>query len=121
MKFKIDENLPGEVAVMLRSAHHEASTVVDQGLGGATDERVGEACSREGRLLVTLDLYFADVGAYPPRRYPGFIVLRVYRQDRDHVLDTFRRVVALLPSEASEHRLWIVEEDRIRIRKEEED
>jgi predicted nuclease of predicted toxin-antitoxin system len=120
MKFKIDENLPGEIAEMLRSALHEASTVADQGLVGAADQRVAETCAREGRILVTLDLDFADVGTYSPRQYPGFIVLRVYRQDRNHVLATFRRVLALLPHEASMHRLWIVEEDRIRIRREEE-
>ncbi|MGH9509924.1 MAG: DUF5615 family PIN-like protein [Terriglobales bacterium] len=120
MKFKIDENLPGEIAEMLRSALHEASTVAEQGLAGATDERVVEVCVREGKVLVTLDLDFADVGAYPPHQYPGIVVLRVYRQDRNHVLGAFRRVLALLPHESVEHRLWIVEEDRIRIRREEE-
>ena len=34
MKFKIDENLPREVAALLRDAGHDAMTVVDQGLGG---------------------------------------------------------------------------------------
>jgi len=34
MKFKIDENLPLEVAVALREAGHDAMNVVDQGLGG---------------------------------------------------------------------------------------
>jgi len=31
MKFKIDENLPVEIAVGLRNAGHDAMTVVDQG------------------------------------------------------------------------------------------
>jgi predicted nuclease of predicted toxin-antitoxin system len=121
MRFKIDENLPGEIAEMLRAAHHEAETVVDQGLAGASDQRLTDACAGEGRILVTLDLDFADLGAYPPRHYPGFIVLRVYRQDRGHVINAFRQVVPLLSQQESEHQLWIVEEDRIRIRRGDED
>lgn len=121
MKFKIDENLPGEIAQMLRAARHEASTVADQGLVGAADQRLVEVCVREGRVLVTLDLDFSDIGTYPPRQYPGFIVLRVYRQDRAHVVEAFRQVLPLLSREAHERQPWIVEEGRIRIRREEED
>ncbi|MBF0173618.1 MAG: DUF5615 family PIN-like protein [Magnetococcales bacterium] len=40
MKFKIDENLPAEVTVFLRSAGHDALSVRDQDLGGANDDRV---------------------------------------------------------------------------------
>lgn len=121
MKFKIDENLPGEVAEMLRMAGHEASTVADQQLVGAADQDLVQACAREGRVLVTLDLDFADIGTYPPQQHPGFIVLRVYRQDRGHVIDAFRQVLPLLSHDAGDHQLWIVEEDRIRIRRGEED
>ena len=37
MKFKIDENLPAELAADLRAAVHEADTVHDEGLTGAAD------------------------------------------------------------------------------------
>ncbi len=37
MKFKVDENLPAEVAVALREAGHDA---IDQGLGGRADAHV---------------------------------------------------------------------------------
>jgi Domain of unknown function (DUF5615) len=33
MRFKIDENLPIEVAELLRAAGHDALTVLDQNLG----------------------------------------------------------------------------------------
>lgn len=33
MKFKLDENLPGEGVHILRAAGHDAVTVLDQGLG----------------------------------------------------------------------------------------
>jgi predicted nuclease of predicted toxin-antitoxin system len=37
MKFKVDENLPTEIAALLRSANHDAITVTDQGLNSADD------------------------------------------------------------------------------------
>lgn len=37
MKFKIDENLPVEVAELLRQAEHDAVTVLEQHLGGKAD------------------------------------------------------------------------------------
>ena len=37
MKFKIDENLPGELADEFRAAGHVADTVYDEGLSGASD------------------------------------------------------------------------------------
>jgi predicted nuclease of predicted toxin-antitoxin system len=75
MKFKIDENLPVEVATALRGAGHDAFSVVDQGLRGQVDATIAEVCKREGRALVTLDLDFANVQAYPPAEYSGLIVL----------------------------------------------
>jgi len=43
-------------------------------------------------------------------------VLRLQRQDKSHVLAVVATVVPLLGEEPLEHRLWIVEESRIRIR-----
>ena len=34
MKFKIDENLPVEIAELLRQKGYEATTVMEQSLGG---------------------------------------------------------------------------------------
>ena len=75
-----------------------------------------QSCQEEGRVLVTLDMDFADIRAYPPSGFPGIIVLRLGRQDRLHVLNVFTRALALLHTDPLEGRLWIVEEDRVRIR-----
>ena len=119
MKFKIDENLPVEVAELLQIAGYEATTVDQEALSGQPDGRIAEVCLAEGRVLVTLDLDFSDVRVYPPDRYPGFMVLRVLRQDKPHVLDVFSQAIALLQTETVEQRLWIIEETRVRIRGEE--
>ncbi len=67
MKFKVDENLPVEIADLLRSAKHDVTTVHSQRLMGAVDPRIIAICREEGRVLVTLDLDFSNVRAYPPK------------------------------------------------------
>lgn len=116
MRFKIDENLPVELAEELRAAGHEAATVRDQKLTGSSDQHLSEICKTEGSIFVTLDLDFADIRTYPPGEHPGLIVLRLLRQDKPHVVDVFRRALKAVGRELLEGRLWIVEEERIRIR-----
>jgi predicted nuclease of predicted toxin-antitoxin system len=49
MRSKVDENLPMEVAQLLRKAGHEAATVLDQHLGGGDDLTIASICQQEGR------------------------------------------------------------------------
>lgn len=116
MRFKIDENLPVEVAELLRSEGHDALTVFDESLVGEEDQRIIEVCEDEERALVTMDMDFSDVRSYPPQDYYGLIVLRLHRQDKPHVLGAIKTAMALFKNEQIEKRLWIVEEGRIRIR-----
>lgn len=116
MRFKIDENLPVELAEELRAAGHEVATVGDQQLVGASDRHLSEACKTESRIFLTLDLDFADIRTYPPADYPGLIVFRLARQDKPYVLAVFRKLLKLVGHEPLEGHLWIVEENRIRIR-----
>lgn len=116
MKIKVDENLPTEVAELLRQAGHDAMTVKEQALTGMLDEPLSAVCTKEDRALVTLDVGFANTLKYPPSKYAGLIVLRLERQDKSHVLDVLRNVIPLLDQEPVSGRLWIVDERRVRIR-----
>jgi len=116
MRFKVDENLPIEVAGLLTAAGHDAATVNDQGLGGAKDPDLAGLVRRESRALVTLDGGFSDIRAYPPHEYPGLVVLRLPRQDKMFVLQVCQRLIGQLTSEQLSGRLWIVEANRIRVR-----
>jgi len=121
MKFKIDENLPVEFVDILRAAEHDAVTATQQGLSGASDPQIVQACRAEDRVLVTLDLDFCDVRTYPPGQFPGFMVMRLQKLDKLHLLRVFERAVELLKTNRISHRLWIIEEDRVRIRSGEEE
>ena len=95
MKFKTDENLPEEVAELLRDAGHDASTVLEQSMGGGPDPDVALICRREQRALVTFDVGFADIRTYPPDEHRGLIVLKLKRQDKTHVVDVFEQLLRL--------------------------
>lgn len=115
MRFKVDENLPDEFAVILLDAGHDASTVRDQALGGHPDSEVAALCRSEQRALITLDLGFADIRAYPPEERAGIVVFRVRSQDRAHLIAVLRRALPLFETEPLVEHLWIVEEERVRI------
>jgi predicted nuclease of predicted toxin-antitoxin system len=113
--FKIDENLPVEAAQTLVAAGFDALTVVDQELGGKADDVIAEFCRIEGRALITLDMGFADIRAYPPSDYPGLIVLRLHRVDRQHILRALNQLTPLLQTNELAHELWIVDETGVRM------
>ena len=112
MKFKIDENLPTEYAPILREAGFEADTVSDEKLSGAGDSVLSEC------VLMTLDLDFANVQAYPPKSHPGIVVFRSKSQDKPTLVALLKRLVPALLQFSPKHQLWIVEPDRIRYREE---
>lgn len=65
---------------------------------------------------ITLDLDFADIRRYPPENYAGIIVLRPANQGISAVLRLMRRALPLLGQEPLTGALWIVDEQRVRIR-----
>lgn len=116
MKFKVDENLPVEMTELLERVGYDATTVMEQGLSGSSDRNLASICLGEGRVMVTLDLDFADIRSYPPDEYAGIIVFRLLKQNKAHVLEVARRWLPLVKTERLTGRLWIVDEDRVRIR-----
>lgn len=116
LAFKIDENLLGDVADLLRAAGHDVLTVLDQRLGGRSDETVAEFCRTEARALVTLDMDFADIRRYPPEDYAGFVVARPARQDVDQIVLVVGGLIGKFGSEPLAGRLWIADETTLRIR-----
>ena len=116
MRFKVDQNLPVEIAQALRQAGYDAETVYEEDLAGTPDPQLAEIARAEARALITLDNGFGDLRTYPPADHPGLVVLRPPRQDKATVLRVFAPVVALLEREPVVGRPWVVEEQRIRIR-----
>ena len=116
MRFKLDENLPFQLKGLFKEYGHDAMTIHDQGMGGATDSDIASACLAEERILVTADLDFADIRAYPPGNHPGIVVFRLTRRTRDNVLEVGAALIGTLADSFSKGQLWIVEDSRVRIR-----
>lgn len=116
MKFKVDESLPHSAAVLLTENGFPSETVFTENISGINDEKLAEICRAEKRILLTLDQGFGDIQSYPPADYPGFIILRLPKQDRDSILAQLNRVIELLDTENPSKKLWIVESQRVRVR-----
>lgn len=116
MNFKVDENLPVEVADLLRQAGYNAATVLEQNLGGSADNQLAEVCQHEERAILTLDVDFSDIRTYPPEQFFGIAVLRLRQHDKPHVLQIMRRFLQTVQTEALVGKLWIIDENQIRIR-----
>jgi hypothetical protein len=65
LKLRIDENLPAECAALARNAGDEADTVANERLAGADDTVIASRSRSDDRVLLTLDLDFSNVRAYP--------------------------------------------------------
>jgi len=116
MRFKLDENLPAELASDLATAGHEAETVVTEGLTGSADSDLLEVVRREGRISLTLDKGIANVHLYPPGVFPGIVLFRPGSMGRGAVLHFVRRYLPeILGLELKGH-LLVVTGRGIRVR-----
>ena len=115
MRFKLDENMDPRAKKILEERGYDVVMVQEQGLGGASDVQIAELIRREGYCLVTLDLDFADVLAFPPHLYPGIIVLRHPKPTTRRLLQLVLQLAQILETESPEKKLWIVEPGRLRV------
>ncbi len=116
MKFKLDENLPVELVYNIRSAGHEAETVVDEGLAGSSDEIVLEVAKEESLVFLTLDKGIGDIRNYPPEQYPGIVLFRPTTTGRGATLNFVRAHLDSLLEMDLSGRLVVVTERGVRIR-----
>jgi predicted nuclease of predicted toxin-antitoxin system len=121
MAYKLDENIPFEAVSLLSSRGLDVKTVSQQGMNGCSDIELINTCTAETMVLVTLDLDFSDIRIYPPEDYFGIIVLRAKNMSKKRIVDLLMRICPLLDHKELWGRLWIVEENRIRVRGKNED
>lgn len=83
---------------------------------GEPDTTVAAVFNSEQRVLLTLDVGFADIRAYPPAEHEGLIVLRLKRQDKPAIMEALEKLLPVSEEETAARKLWVEEEDRVRIR-----
>lgn len=122
MKLKLDENLGRGAQQVFDDAGHDVETIFGEKLSGADDEAVYQACCRERRCLVTLDLDFTDPIRFRPQDCGGIVIIRLPpRSSASLVKAMARQTVNALRKMPLDNGLWIVESGRIRVHQGEED
>lgn len=116
MLFKLDENIPIELANHLRELGHDVDTVVDEGLLGSPDDAIERAARNAKRIVITLDTDLGDVRKFPPRESAGIVLLRLADQQIPAVVAVVSRLVDQYEAEIRAGRLLVVTESRVRIR-----
>jgi predicted nuclease of predicted toxin-antitoxin system len=76
MKLKLDENLSRHLKPVLIGLGHDVLTAADEDLLSRPDIEVAARAAREGRILLSLDIEFADLRKYPPGSHPGIVLFR---------------------------------------------
>jgi predicted nuclease of predicted toxin-antitoxin system len=99
--------------VWLESLGHDAKTVRDEQMSGASDDEVFAAAAAEDRCLVTLDLDFSDPLRFPPAA--GTIVLRVPVPSISMIRRLLQQAITHAADELPTRQIWIVEAGRIRM------
>ena len=102
------------VAAMVEKGY-DTETVYSQRLQGATDGRLASICKEENRALVTLDLDFANIAAFPPHEYPGILVRRPHTQSVMVIQGLIQKLLSALEADSPTGSLWIIEPNQIRI------
>ncbi len=121
MKFKLDENLGNDIAKLLRRAGHNVSTVPSQKLCSKPDTTIIEACRKEKRCLITLDLEFGNPFLFKPSHYSGIAVLCLPKKPVPKDLyDCVQTLINEVKRSDIIGELWIVQRGRIRIYQEED-
>jgi len=116
MRFKLDENLPISFKALFEAQHHDVLTIRDEVLSGCSDRDFFDACLRERRCLVSLDLDFSDITRFRPDGSAGIVILRPPKNADIRILQMLiENTLALASKTSVEGRLWIVEISHIRI------
>lgn len=117
-RFVIDEDLPRSLARHLRSLGVEADDVRDIGLRGAPDGRVFAAAIGRGAALITGDLGFSNILQFPLGTHAGILVVRLPNEMPTTTLnDLVARALRLLSEDDIFGNLVILEQDRLRLRR----
>ena len=87
MKIKLDENLPHQLATLLKNLGHEVHTLHEERLVGRPDAEVWEATQKESRFLITQDLDFSDSRKFAPGSHHGILLIRLRSPNRRALIE----------------------------------
>jgi predicted nuclease of predicted toxin-antitoxin system len=116
MKLKPDESLTHRLQQPLQELGHDVSTAAEEELLGKSDAEVAAAAAHERRILLSLDLGFADIRDYPPGSHPGIVVFRPVSRGFHTVIRLVRDFVSRSDLNVLGGCVVVVDPGRMRVR-----
>jgi predicted nuclease of predicted toxin-antitoxin system len=117
VKVKIDENLPAEIGYTLSDFGHDVDTVLNEHLGGASDDQVWQATQATGRILVTQDLDFSDVRKFSPGSHSSLILVRLRDPDRRALIHRLTEVFRTEDVSGWNRCFVVISDRKVRVRR----
>lgn len=117
MKVKLDENMPTAMAELLCGAGHDSATVAEEGLSGTDDKQILRTATAEDRIVITFDVGFGNIRAFPPGSHAGVVVFRLHDQRWAVLEEPARRMLNSGTLDRLRRGLAIINESRVRIGK----
>jgi predicted nuclease of predicted toxin-antitoxin system len=120
-KIKLDENFPYPAVEIFSKHGIDAPSVHHQNMDGSMDDHIYDVCIKEGRILITLDLDFANIIRYPSAPTPGIVLVRSgMKINLKKIAFICERLAHIVVSNDTQGKLFIAEDTRIRIRRPDE-
>jgi predicted nuclease of predicted toxin-antitoxin system len=116
-RFKVDENLPDEIAELFVRHGYDAVTVADQGWRGMADHDLWLGIQDESRWLVTADKEFADLRKSRPGTHAGVILLRPLQENRREYSRLVQRVIDDVDLDEVAGAIIVVNDRGVRVRR----
>jgi predicted nuclease of predicted toxin-antitoxin system len=117
MKFKLDENLPLQIAATLRILGHDIHTTADEGLTGCNDADLWRAAQGEERILITQDLDFSDARQFAPGTHHGLVLVRLREPSRIRLAEHLAEALRNEDIEAWTRCFVVVTDQKVRVRR----
>jgi predicted nuclease of predicted toxin-antitoxin system len=100
----------------LRAAGHDVVHLADEGLHRLPDPEIVVKARRESRVILTVDLDFADLLALAQERYPSAIIFRLARATPQGINAALDRCLQRLVDELRRGAVLSVSETTVRVR-----
>ncbi|MBN2534406.1 MAG: DUF5615 family PIN-like protein [Spirochaetales bacterium] len=115
MKIKLDENLGNRGKEIFRENGLNVQTVHDESLCSVSDTTLITKCREENRVLVSLDMDFANPLIFKPSLYSGIAVIRLSSEPTpEELYECVLLLANKLKNTDITGKLWIIQKKVIR-------
>ena len=112
MKFLIDENVRKEVIDFIKDLGYD----VLMPPSGCSDEEIAKIAKKERIVILTHDVHFANILAYPPNEFFGIIRIKIHPPKAETTINALKNLFNKVPLSEIDKKLVILEKDGFRTR-----